>query len=204
MLEWFIKYADLLGGRDKSDAFEASVPKVYGDIFQSGVIAFAQEGEYVPPMLKASGIELDYGISHVADGRGGASRYGGYVRRQPLPAADQRAASRRGGRVHPVHGLGRRGAGLVPSRTPTSHRRKPPPLTRSSPSNCRCSSRGMRPSWPTAWSHRVRRRSWISLPGDPQRHRCGDLQTRRPRPTRLTDARREDRRCGEADSNRAP
>jgi ABC-type glycerol-3-phosphate transport system substrate-binding protein len=64
MMEWFIKYADLLGGRDKSDAFEASVPKVYGDIFQSGVIAFAQEGEYVPPMLKASGIDLDFSISH--------------------------------------------------------------------------------------------------------------------------------------------
>jgi len=62
-LEWMLTYVDLLGGRDKSDAFEASVPKVYGDIFQSGVIAFALEGEYVPPMVVASGIELDYGIS---------------------------------------------------------------------------------------------------------------------------------------------
>jgi len=63
-LDWFLKYADLLGGRDKSDAFEAAIPKVYGDVFQSGAIAFAQEGEYIPPMLVASGIELDYGIGH--------------------------------------------------------------------------------------------------------------------------------------------
>lgn len=62
MFEWFVKYADMVGGRDKSDAFEAAVPKVYGDVFQSGVVAFALEGEYIPPMLEASGIELDYGI----------------------------------------------------------------------------------------------------------------------------------------------
>jgi ABC-type glycerol-3-phosphate transport system substrate-binding protein len=63
MFEWFVKYADLLGGRDKSDAFEAAIPKVYGDIFQPGGVAFASEGEYVPPMIQATGVELDYGIT---------------------------------------------------------------------------------------------------------------------------------------------
>jgi len=63
MFEWFVKYVDLLGGRDKSDAYEAGIPKVYGDIFQPGGVAFASEGEYVPPMIEATGVELDYGIS---------------------------------------------------------------------------------------------------------------------------------------------
>jgi multiple sugar transport system substrate-binding protein len=62
MLEWFVKYADLLGGRDKSDAYEAAIPKVYGDVFQPGGVAFAQEGEYVPPMIEATGVTLEYGI----------------------------------------------------------------------------------------------------------------------------------------------
>ena len=44
-LEWFLKYVDLLGGRDKSDALESSVPQTYGDIFQYGKVAFALEGE---------------------------------------------------------------------------------------------------------------------------------------------------------------
>ena len=47
-LEWFLKYVDLLGGRDKSDALESSMPRVYGDIFQYGKVAFALEGEYLP------------------------------------------------------------------------------------------------------------------------------------------------------------
>lgn len=62
-VEWLVTYADLLGGRDKSDAFEASIPKTYGDIFQTGVVAFAMEGEYIPPMLKAEGITMEYSIT---------------------------------------------------------------------------------------------------------------------------------------------
>jgi multiple sugar transport system substrate-binding protein len=69
-LEWFLKYADLLGGRDKSDAFEAAIPKTYGDIFQTGVIAFAKQGEYIPPMLKAEGLTLDYGITQMPTAEG--------------------------------------------------------------------------------------------------------------------------------------
>jgi multiple sugar transport system substrate-binding protein len=62
-LEWFLTYVDLLGGRDKSDAFEAAIPKVYGDVFQSGLVAFAQQGEWMPAYLKAVEIDLDYGIA---------------------------------------------------------------------------------------------------------------------------------------------
>jgi multiple sugar transport system substrate-binding protein len=69
-LEWFVKYADMLGGRDKSDAFEAAIPKTYGDIFQTGVVAFAQEGEYIPPMLKAEGLTLEYGITQTPTAQG--------------------------------------------------------------------------------------------------------------------------------------
>jgi len=69
-VEWLVKYADMLGGRDKSDAFEASIPKTYGDIFQTGVVAFAQEGEYIPPMLQAEGISMEYGITHAPTAEG--------------------------------------------------------------------------------------------------------------------------------------
>jgi multiple sugar transport system substrate-binding protein len=62
-LEWFLTYVDLFGGRDKSDAYEAGIPKVYGDVFQSGAVAFAQQGEWMPALLKAAEIDLDYGIT---------------------------------------------------------------------------------------------------------------------------------------------
>jgi multiple sugar transport system substrate-binding protein len=68
--EWLVKYADMLGGRDKSDAFEAAIPKTYGDIFQTGVIVFAKEGEYIPPMLKAEGLTLNYGITELPTASG--------------------------------------------------------------------------------------------------------------------------------------
>lgn len=64
-LEWFLKYVDLFGGRDKSDALESSVPKTYGDIFQYGKVAFALEGEYLPAELKKQQLELDYGITQL-------------------------------------------------------------------------------------------------------------------------------------------
>ncbi|HEY7036672.1 MAG TPA: extracellular solute-binding protein [Thermomicrobiales bacterium] len=68
--EWLVKYADALGGREKSDAFEAAASQVYGDIFEAGLVAFAIEGEYIPPALKAQGLNLNYGISQlpVAEG----------------------------------------------------------------------------------------------------------------------------------------
>ena len=69
-LEWFLTYVDLLGGRDKSDAFEAAIPKVYGDIFQSGLVAFAQQGEWMPAYLKAVEIDLDYGIAQTPTAEG--------------------------------------------------------------------------------------------------------------------------------------
>jgi len=68
--EWLLKYVDLLGGREKSDAFEAAASQLYGDIFEAGLVAFAIEGEYIPPALKAQGLELDYAIGQlpVAEG----------------------------------------------------------------------------------------------------------------------------------------
>jgi multiple sugar transport system substrate-binding protein len=63
-LQWFLKYVDLFGGREKSDALESSVPRTYGDIFQYGKVAFALEGEYLPPELKKQGLDLEYVISH--------------------------------------------------------------------------------------------------------------------------------------------
>jgi multiple sugar transport system substrate-binding protein len=64
-LQWFLKYVDLFGGREKSDALESSIPRTYGDIFQYGKVAFALEGEYLPPELKKQGLDLDYTISHL-------------------------------------------------------------------------------------------------------------------------------------------
>ena len=69
-LEWFLTYVDLLGGRDKSDAYEAAIPKVYGDIFQSGAVAFAQQGEWMPALLKAAEIDLEYGITQTPTAEG--------------------------------------------------------------------------------------------------------------------------------------
>jgi multiple sugar transport system substrate-binding protein len=60
--EWLLKYVDLLGGRDKTDAFEAGASQLYGDIFEAGTVAFGLEGEFLPPSLKAQGLPLDYGI----------------------------------------------------------------------------------------------------------------------------------------------
>jgi len=77
--EWLVKYADLLGGREKSDAFEAQASQVYGDIFEAGLVAFAIEGEYIPPTLKAQGLDLQYKISElpVAEGVPAGTAYTG-------------------------------------------------------------------------------------------------------------------------------
>jgi multiple sugar transport system substrate-binding protein len=69
-LEWFLTYADLFGGRDKCDAYEASIPKVYGDIFEAGGMAFAQQGEWIPGLLKSAGIDLEYGITQTPTAEG--------------------------------------------------------------------------------------------------------------------------------------
>jgi ABC-type glycerol-3-phosphate transport system substrate-binding protein len=69
-LDWFLKYVDMFGGRDKADALETSVPTTDLDIFQYGKVAFAQQGEWVPADLKALEIDLDFGITNlpVAEG----------------------------------------------------------------------------------------------------------------------------------------
>jgi multiple sugar transport system substrate-binding protein len=54
-LEWYLKYVDLIGGRDKADALISSVPSTYGDVFLYGKTAFAMEGEFVPLELPAIG-----------------------------------------------------------------------------------------------------------------------------------------------------
>lgn len=63
-LEWFQKYVEMYGGRDKVDALDSSLPREYGDIFQYGVVAFAMEAEYLPGNLIEQGIELNYEIAH--------------------------------------------------------------------------------------------------------------------------------------------
>jgi ABC-type glycerol-3-phosphate transport system substrate-binding protein len=69
-LEWFLKYVDMFGGREKADALITSVPSEDIDIFQYGKVAFAQEGEWLPTNIKALELDLDYGITNlpVADG----------------------------------------------------------------------------------------------------------------------------------------
>jgi ABC-type glycerol-3-phosphate transport system substrate-binding protein len=63
-LDWFLKWVDLLGGRDKSDALDSSIPREYGGIFLYGKIAFSLEGEYLLSNLVKQGIELNYKIAH--------------------------------------------------------------------------------------------------------------------------------------------
>jgi multiple sugar transport system substrate-binding protein len=63
-LHWFLKYVDLFGGREKSDALESSVPQDFGDIFQYGKVAFALEGEWVPAQMKAQGLDVPYAVVH--------------------------------------------------------------------------------------------------------------------------------------------
>ena len=69
-LEWFLKYVDMFGGRDKADALQTSVPTEDIDIFQYGKVAFAQQGEWVPSNLKALELDLQFGITDlpVSDG----------------------------------------------------------------------------------------------------------------------------------------
>jgi ABC-type glycerol-3-phosphate transport system substrate-binding protein len=54
-LDWYLKYVDMIGGRDKADALISSVPSTYGDVFLYGKTAFAMEGEFVPLELPAIG-----------------------------------------------------------------------------------------------------------------------------------------------------
>ncbi len=69
-LDWFVKYVDMLGGRDKADALISSLPTQDLDIFQFGKVAFAQQGEWVPANLKALAVDLKFGITNlpVTDG----------------------------------------------------------------------------------------------------------------------------------------
>jgi ABC-type glycerol-3-phosphate transport system substrate-binding protein len=63
-LQWFLKYVELFGGREKTDALESSVPRTFGDIFQYGKVAFALEPEFIPAELKKQGLELTYAVSN--------------------------------------------------------------------------------------------------------------------------------------------
>ena len=69
-LEWFLKYVDLFGDREKADALETSVPTEDLDIFQYGKVAFAQQGEWVPSNIEALELDLQFGITDlpVTDG----------------------------------------------------------------------------------------------------------------------------------------
>jgi ABC-type glycerol-3-phosphate transport system substrate-binding protein len=64
-LEWFLKYVDAFGGRDKADALVTSIPTDFSDIFQYGKVAFGQQGEWVPSNVKAMGLDLQYGITNL-------------------------------------------------------------------------------------------------------------------------------------------
>ena len=54
-LDWYLKYVDTLGGREKADALISSVPSTYGDVFLYGKTAFAMEGEFIPIALGTVG-----------------------------------------------------------------------------------------------------------------------------------------------------
>jgi ABC-type glycerol-3-phosphate transport system substrate-binding protein len=54
-LDWYLKYVDAIGGRDKADALISSVPKTYGTVFLYGKTAFSMEGEFIPMELDAIG-----------------------------------------------------------------------------------------------------------------------------------------------------
>jgi multiple sugar transport system substrate-binding protein len=69
-LDWFLKYVDMFGGREKADALQTSVPTEDLDIFEYGKVAFAQEGEWVPNNLKALEIDLEFGITNLPVGEG--------------------------------------------------------------------------------------------------------------------------------------
>ena len=69
-LDWFLKYVDMFGGRDKADALESAVPTEDIDSFQFGQVVFAKEGEWLPLHVKELELDLDYGITFlpVTDG----------------------------------------------------------------------------------------------------------------------------------------
>lgn len=69
-LDWFLKYVEMFGGREKADALESSLPTEDLDIFQYGKVAFGQQGEWVPSNIKALELDLKFGITNlpVADG----------------------------------------------------------------------------------------------------------------------------------------
>lgn len=54
-LDWYLKYVDMIGGREKADALISSVPKTYGTVFLYGKTAFSMEGEFIPLELGAIG-----------------------------------------------------------------------------------------------------------------------------------------------------
>jgi ABC-type glycerol-3-phosphate transport system substrate-binding protein len=54
-LDWYLKYVDMVGGREKADALISTVPKSYGTIFLYGKTPFSMEGEFIPLELPAIG-----------------------------------------------------------------------------------------------------------------------------------------------------
>jgi ABC-type glycerol-3-phosphate transport system substrate-binding protein len=54
-LDWYLKYVDMIGGREKADALISSVPKTYGTPFLYGKTPFSLEGEFIPLELGAIG-----------------------------------------------------------------------------------------------------------------------------------------------------
>jgi len=80
-LDWFLKYVDMYGGRGKVDALESATPRVYGDLFLYGKVAFAPEGEYTPLEINQLGLKkLRYGVAYMPTGPGvpyGTNRTGG-------------------------------------------------------------------------------------------------------------------------------
>jgi ABC-type glycerol-3-phosphate transport system substrate-binding protein len=54
-LDWYLKYVDAIGGRERADALISSVPKTYGTVFLYGKTAFSMEGEFIPLELGAIG-----------------------------------------------------------------------------------------------------------------------------------------------------
>ncbi len=64
-LDWYLKYVDMLGGREKADAFVSALPKTFwGDVFLFGKTAFSVQFEAMPNIIIQNNSTLNYKIAH--------------------------------------------------------------------------------------------------------------------------------------------
>ena len=65
-LEWYLTYVEMLGDREKADAFVSALPKTFwGDVFLFGKTAFGMQFEAMPEIIRQVGDgTLQYKIGH--------------------------------------------------------------------------------------------------------------------------------------------